>query len=437
MAYPLEVMLFSLIHFLPYLMLELLAFRRSLRFSCKVTVMQTILFSVIVLAVSLWLAPNINRNWLILIQSTASGLFFLLSAKDQIGKKLFTLLIIANDANLVLALTGHIQHRLLPETTASPYHLAGSLLMLLIEVLVLSPMFIYIRMVYAHTLSGKRRLNAWNVLWLIPLTFCMVWITLFVFGNTGLASGQFALVSLMLSLGTVFVYVMVTYLIKEHCQKEELQEKEYALAMQQAQYVHLQERIEEARRAKHDLRHHIHLVSAYLNDGKLEELQAYLQKYTDTFSFDSRMLFCSHYAVNALLAFFAQQAHAARIRYDVSVNIPARLTIPDEDLVVVLGNLLENAINACKEEDTPAICIYGRTNDNALFFKITNTCTQYPPKLSCSQSSMKKPGQGIGLKSVENIARRYDGMMEAGLQDQLFVASVMLMLPDTPERNRT
>lgn len=423
------VVLYSLVGVLPYLILEILAFRRSLRFSRKVTALLTGLFSLLMAVSALFFSQVMNHRQLFLMQNLCSGLFFLLVAKDQIGKKLFTLLMIANDANLVHVLAEHIQQHWLPQSGS--YSWPYALLLLALEALVLSPMFVYIRWTCAQSLSGKRRLNAWNYLWLIPLIFYMIWLFSLSAGSGTIASGQFVLVSFMLFLGTVLVYMMVSQLIRENRQKEELQEKEYMLAMQQTQYTHLVDRIEEARRAKHDLRHHLHLVSAYLKDGKLDELSAYLQKYSDTLSTDSPIAYCDHYATNALLNYFASQAKAAGIGYEVSVHVPARMGIPDEALVVVLGNLLENAIAACKEETgTPTIHIYGRTDDSAVFFKMTNPCS-HPPKKKSAQPVDALHGQehGIGLDSVRNIANQYDGIMESSLQDGLFTVSIMLTIP--------
>ncbi len=238
----------------------------------------------------------------------------------------------------------------------------------------------------------------------------------------------------MLCLGTIFVYMMVSRLIREHRQNQQLREKEYMLTMQQNQYMHLQDRIEEARRAKHDLRHHLHLISAYLNDGKTEELRAYLQEYSASIPDDSRISYCDHYAANALLMYFASQAENFGIRWEVSVDLPLFVGIPDNILTVVLGNLLENAIAACKKEaDSPRIRIYGRTDDSAVFFKISNTCTQRLKKSPSGQyPSTTAGGQGIGLRSVQNIAEAYDGIMETNQTDGVFTVSVMLTIPDEP-----
>ncbi len=308
--------------------------------------------------------------------------------------------------------------------------------MLFMELLILTPMFVYIRKVYAQPPSGKRQLHAWNYLWLIPLNFCMIWFLLSrddCRSLLGRSSGvPLLLVSVMLCLGTVLVYIMVWQLLREYRQNEELREKEYMLTMQQTQYEYLQDKIEEARRAKHDLRHHIHLVSAYFNDGKTEELREYLQKYSEESLEDSQIFFCNHYATNALLVYFASQAKRFGIRYTVSVDLPVQVGIPDEALTVVLGNLLENAISACKDErQSPTIHVYGKMDESVVFFKITNTCTRLLKKDPSGQYlSTKKGEHGIGLSSVRSIVEQYEGIMETRQKDGVFTASVMLTLPE-------
>ncbi len=436
MAANFEIALFTLANFLPCLALEIFGFRRSLRFRWAWMGLLLGLLCGFQVCLGLFAAPKLSPGFFSCMSMALGGLFFVLTARDQLGKKLFMHFMIANDTNLAVTATECILAFFLPDQAARPYSWAYSAILLGMQLGILSPMFFYVRKVYAQSQDQKRQFQAWNYLWLIPFTFYAIWFCLVRFGPENLGtqthSLQFLLVTLMLCLGGIIVYGLVAQLIQEHVQNVELREREYRLSMQQAQYEHLQERIYEARKAHHDLRHHIHLASAYLNDGKLEELRTYLHKFSENIPDDTRISYCEHYAANALLSYFAWQAQSSGITCDISVDLPQDVGIPDEALTVVLGNLMENAIAACREErlmPEPKITVRGKRDETAVFFRIANTCTHRLRRDSNGQYLSAK-SSGLGLSSVRDIAEQYEGMMEAVHSRGMFTVSIMLTIPE-------
>ena len=114
---------------------------------------------------------------------------------------------------------------------------------------------------------------------------------------------------------------------------------------------------------------------------------------------------------------------------DVFVQLPENIGIPETVLSVVLGNLLENAVDACSEiiEDKKKITVRGKYEQSALFFEITNTYTgDLRKNTSGTLLSTKAAGHGIGLNSVEHIANTMGGMLELDVHDNIFRASILL-----------
>lgn len=136
-----------------------------------------------------------------------------------------------------------------------------------------------------------------------------------------------------------------------------LQQKNYALAMQSLQYENLQERIAEARQAKHDVRHHIALLQDCLRRKDYDAMQAYLDRYQETLPDARQLQFCGNAAVNAVLSYFAQQAAAQQVDFSVKAQLPEYTGVADPDLAVLFGNLLENALTACMQEASPRIVV--------------------------------------------------------------------------------
>ncbi len=272
----------------------------------------------------------------------------------------------------------------------------------------------------------------WRYLWLIPATFYVMWYYAF-YGNVSNTSLEIALrpkntlFLFIVNVGAILIYYVVTRLILEQNRTLELKERNHLLTMQAMQYENLQERITEARRAKHDVRHHIWLMQEYLKAGDYAALQEYLDQYGMSLPDDSLVRFCENPAANAVLLYFAQQAKNSHIDYIVKTAIPKELGIPDTDVSVLLGNLLENALDACREEpgEEKKIVVRAGTDSGSLCITVDNTYTGTPRYTNDGELvSTKHRGVGLGTRSVRSIAEHYGGLCRFEAQEGMFYASV-------------
>ncbi len=231
----------------------------------------------------------------------------------------------------------------------------------------------------------------------------------------------------MVNVGAILIYYVVTRLVLEKNKSLALQEKNHQLTMQAVQYENLREKIDDARRAKHDVRHHILLMQEYLNAGDYGALKTYLDEYGMRLPDDSLVQFCENDAANAVLLYFAQQAKNEHIDYIVKTRIPKNAGIPDTDISVLLGNLIENAPAACKAERSGEriIRIQATAEGGALCITVDNT---YTGTLSYTGDgglrSTKHSGRGRGTQSVRSIVGQRGGVCRFEAKDGMFYASV-------------
>ena len=215
------------------------------------------------------------------------------------------------------------------------------------------------------------------------------------------------------------------------CCCAELEQQNHMLLLENLQYVNLKDRIQETRRAEHDLRHHMALMAAYLEDGEYDRLRAYLDEYRSSLPEDSQAVFCRNHTANLLLSYFARQATDAGAGFAVYGNLPANLGIAESDLSVILGNLLENALQACmaQEGSRRQIVFRGKMEGQCLLVTVDNT---FEGELRQDPNGAllleKRGGSGLGLESVRHIAARYGGMLRTECRDGMFCASVLLKL---------
>ena len=278
----------------------------------------------------------------------------------------------------------------------------------------------------------------WKTAWLLP--FAATTMILLLTGT--IRSGRinsFALSSRILLLICMFLisHLMITFIKNMQEQiisNERNKTMENLLKVQREQYKMLQTRIDESRRARHDFRHHRAVIRDMVSRGDLDDLRQYIDEYDSKLTETKDRNYSSNSIVNALLSFYADNAEKLGIKFSTSIKLPDKLLIPDTEFCVLLGNLLENAIDACKKEQAsltpasdPVIRVLIMQNGvSNLTVAVDNSCSNMPVWKDDELISTKHTGKGIGTESIRYIAGLYDGEARFEWHDGIFYASVML-----------
>ena len=444
-----EVCLYSLLNFVPFMGLALYPFQNRLRFSKKVTAGMILVLTLLQLFLGNLAAFGKEGNgaFLSALSSLIYAIFYLTAVKMPVGKTLFTLLMISNLANFLVVSSKCIEGQIFPELARQSYRWSYSLIFFLVQLVFWLPLFIYIKQIYTPAVEKEPSGREWRYLWLIPGTFYLIWYDT-IYANENLSSLEIALrpknaiCLFFINAGACLIYYIVSELVLEQRKTLELQQKNYQLSMQSLQYENLQTKITEARRARHDVRHHISLLQKYMQEQDYEALAEYLQQYQKSIPDDVSISYCENVAVNAVLLYFAQVAKNEEIEYEVRVSLPKETGMEDADLSVLFGNLLENALDACEAErknlwekqktqsgtsvQEMKVVINASQKGQALCVTVDNT---FWGKLRKDREgrllSTKHRGNGMGTESVKAIAEKYHGVCRFEAIDGMFCASFM------------
>ena len=253
--------------------------------------------------------------------------FYFFAVKKHFGKTFFTLLMISNIANCAVIAAKCSEGLLFPSLATQSYRWSFSLMLFIVEAVISVPLFFYMKNVYTPAVEKEPSSFEWRYLWLIPATFYIMWYYAF-YGNVSRSSLEIALrpkntlFLFIVNIGAILIYYVGTRLILKQNKTLELTDHHHPLTMQAVQYENLQEKITEARRAKHDVRHHIAVMQEYLAAKDYAALGDYLNRYGRSLPDDSLVRFCENTAANAMLLYFAQHAKDGGIDYDVKSEIP-------------------------------------------------------------------------------------------------------------------
>lgn len=438
-----EVVVYTALSTVPFMLLGVYPFRQQYRFSRGVTAALLILVTAVQVCLRT-AAAYVSVPWTDDAKAWGTGLstllytavYFLL-IRAHPGKLLFTLLMLSNIAALTVIDAKCLEGLLFGQELArQSCRWTASAAMAPVLLLFLLPLFWYFRRCYAPTMCLLVGQRSWRYLWLVPATFYLLWFC-FCYGSARSAMDialdpASAGLALLVDLGGFLIYHMVILLIGEMGKNEELTARNYQLTVQSLQMDSLNRQIAATRRARHDMRHHMAVVDNYVAAGEYGKLHEYLRTYRESLPEGGGEAVCANGAVNALLVYFRQMAEAYGVRYQVSADVPARSAFPEQTLTVLMGNLLENAVDACKAVSDGAayVAVTAKETADALFVQVENTCVAVPVRdTDGTFFSTKHEGKGIGLTSVQAITEQYEGIMTMETDGGRFCVAVLLNRP--------
>lgn len=188
------------------------------------------------------------------------------------------------------------------------------------------------------------------------------------------------------------------------------------IEMQKEYYEALSGQMNEIREMKHDVRHFVGAASRLAEEGRLDDLRSFLNEYNEKTEMDQLPVFCENVIANSIIGYYYLRAKESGIQYESKCRIDYRVVMRDSDLCILLGNALENAIDACqkmKKTEIRMISMEAGSKNGQFLLKFRNT---YRGKLSVRDghyiSSKAEKSHGLGIKNMEKVVESYGGFMK-------------------------
>lgn len=201
-------------------------------------------------------------------------------------------------------------------------------------------------------------------------------------------------------------------------------------------FAELTRYMNDVRVLRHDMRHHLILLQMMLEAEQYDEARAYLQHYNDETGQQEAMRFSANMIGDLIARLTQLRAQAADIDVDIQCALPADCWISDTDLCVVLGNLTENALNACKlqQEGRKYLRATARiVGGTEAVFTIENSCSDGDDGPAAREAVGAAPSNGLGIPSIRAVAEKYHGTARFERQGNVHTAIVLLYAPVAPK----
>lgn len=273
--------------------------------------------------------------------------------------------------------------------------------------------------------------------WLV-LSFpvLMLFLLLSYFGD----STTDAAVLLLLLLTAVSVFLVLIRVLVSAASVARLKAAEQAVSRQmeleRQEYEAVCQRMELGRAYRHDMRHHLMILDGLAREKNFAGITKYIEGLRGKLSLTEKETFCENPTVNAALSGYVAQAREAGCVVSIKAALPKELPFDELDVCAVLANALENAINACRKETGKRYIRLSAELEaqRRLTVLVTNPCKH---SVSFDDEGFpmtpKQEGHGIGLRSIDAVAKKYSGMFRCQCREGEFQLQVVLFHAPQPE----
>ena len=227
------------------------------------------------------------------------------------------------------------------------------------------------------------------------------------------------------------IFILLEYLLQRIMKREEDKTIIYQNKLMKQQMDEIENIYMTMRGWRHDYHNHLQSLKGYLSLNKVEQMKNYLNELeTDLDSIDT-LYHSGNLQLASILNAKLAIAEKGQIRIHCDASIPPQLHVSDLDLCVILGNLLDNAIESCrkiKDPDERFIRVYIGILKKQLYISITNATSETVKQRTDHYFTTKRGDHGHGLKRVDQVVKKYDGYLNRQNEPGVFATEIVLPL---------
>lgn len=243
-------------------------------------------------------------------------------------------------------------------------------------------------------------------------------------------SPYFLMIFLLIAALNILLYILMNKMQRDNVTKEEYALVKANLEAQQNFAVETRERYSEMKTLRHDVKHYLSTAAELISDGQHEKAKSYIENVINEKINPAVVGVNTGSAVidaviNRRLAICAEKKIEVKCLIDtqfVSEN--------DIDVSILLSNLLDNAIMGCTNSEDPEIELFIGKKKSFTYITVKNSIfgsvLKNNPDLKTSKTD--KTVHGFGIKSINNIAKKYDGSADFKEENGKFLAEIWLNL---------
>jgi len=180
---------------------------------------------------------------------------------------------------------------------------------------------------------------------------------------------------------------------------------------------------------RHDYQNHIQAMKVHAINRDTDAIIRYLDELGTDLQAVGNVIKTGNKMADAIMNSKIALAVSKKIQINTDINIALELTTSQLDLCIIIGNLMDNAVEACLKlpEEKRVIRIFMEMKNTQLYISITNaTAEGKRHKINGLFTSNKGEGHGFGLARIDNIVERHSGYINRNSEDGVFTTEILL-----------
>lgn len=370
----------------------------------------------------------LSASYFILWGITALSLVMLLAyPKNKRKKLLFGVILV------LIALVSIVLTFVTTMTVMSNFTIVGVLTVLLPHLLFLSLTEAAAKL--NRTAGYQISFKMWILLLSIPITSLIsIPCLIILIENSKLSTHQTSALEIPMLVIILYINLIVFYLyekfnalLKTGIERALLKQQ---ISLQERYYQNLEQTHQRIKSIRHDMKNNLETISYLLSENQTKKLQSYLKNITDNVQNTERIIYTGNPPIDSVLNIKLSELKQQNIQVNTNILIPQNLKINFEQAVVLFGNIIDNAIEACQllSKNQRWINFKMSYTDNILYISLINSADKtHLLKNNLLQSRKEdKFLHGLGLKNVQKIVDEFKGIMKISTDNDSFHLKIIL-----------
>lgn len=284
--------------------------------------------------------------------------------------------------------------------------------------------------------SGKhklRNISIWYYLTFGLLAICSTLISIivldYVFLNHRILLKIIAIISVWLLIGAdVLIFYVIDRIHNLHIAEQNLLISQKLLKEQKIHYENVIDEQKHIAKIKHDIKNSLIGVLSEYNNGNDSYAKQKLEFMFEEINRQGADIMCKDVALNTVLTIKKNDATQNGIKLEYIDNISSQINIDPIDLCVMIGNLLDNAIEACKliSRNEKFISVFTASSTNNLIVSVKNDISNKVDTNNLTTSKSNKKHHGLGLSRVRELVEKYNGNIDINCTDSSFEVNIII-----------
>ena len=411
----------------------LLTRKRSMKYCISAYILNTMVLYIAGFFAKRYITDPGSSKYIMYFLASLFILYIYLVFEESLSKKLFAMFSIWLFSTVLLFIAITILDAAPGKAAENTFRYSVYIIRICLEILILPIVYFKFRKVYKKVMRiiPDKMINLMS---LYPVIAFLILIK-----NNAVTLGQHTnfnsifdvlFVLVLISLGYMLIFAGIASSSKVISLEYNYKIIENQVELQRQNYKKLSGAIDLLYTLKHDTRHHFSAIKTMVAEQKNDRALEYIDQFNQREQSRTFPTLCDNFAADSIIKYYMGIAIDRNIGFTVNINIPEDLCINPLDLCVVLGNCLDNAIDACDKLEASQIkqiTLTSKIVGTHIVFKILNNFNGKLNKIdNVIKSSKKEPGHGIGLSSIHETVNRYNGNVDYKYTEDRFEITIIM-----------